>query len=63
VEGGGNLYAPSPEEKAMFAQAATPVQAWFRENVDGGNEILDALIAAVDDVEADLAAGYDADLN
>ncbi len=54
---------PSPEEKAMFAQAATPVQAWFRENVDGGNEILDALIAAVDDVEADLAAGYDADLN
>jgi TRAP-type C4-dicarboxylate transport system substrate-binding protein len=63
VDGGGNLYVPSPEEKAMFAEAATPVQAWFRENVDGGNEILDALIAAVDDVEADLAAGYDADLN
>jgi len=63
VAGGGALYVPTPEEKAMFAEAATPVQDWFRGNVDGGDQILDALIEAVAEVEADLAAGYDADLN
>ena len=63
VEGGGNLYVPTPEEKAMFAEAATPVQAWFRDNVDGGNEILDSLISAVAEVESELAADYDVDLN
>ena len=54
---------PTPEEKAAFAEAATPVQAWFRENVDGGNEILDALIVAVDEAEAELANEYASDLN
>jgi hypothetical protein len=54
---------PTPEEKAALATAAEPVQGWFRENVDGGNEILDALIAAVADAEADLAAQYESDLN
>ena len=63
VAGGGDLYVPTPEEKAAFAEAATPVQAWFRENVDGGNEILDALIAAVDEAEAELATDYASDLN
>ena len=43
----GSGITGTPEEKAAFAAAAEPVQAWFRENVDGGNEILDALIAAV----------------
>ena len=63
VEGGGDIYVPSPEEKAAFAAAAEPVNAWFRENVDGGGEMLDALIAAVAEVEADLAAAYESDLN
>ncbi|WP_420859856.1 TRAP transporter substrate-binding protein DctP [Marivivens marinus] len=63
VEGGGDIYVPTPEEKAMFAEAAAPVQGWFRENVQGGDQILDALIAAVADAEADLAAAYEADLN
>jgi TRAP-type C4-dicarboxylate transport system substrate-binding protein len=63
VEGGGDLYVPSPEEKAAFAEAATPVQAWFRGNVDGGDQILDALIAAVDEAEAELEAVYASDLN
>ncbi|MBT8410815.1 MAG: TRAP transporter substrate-binding protein DctP [Octadecabacter sp.] len=61
--GGGDVYVPSPEEKAMFAEAAAPVYDWFRENVDGGGAMLDALIAAVDEVEADMAEGYAADLN
>ena len=63
VAGGGDLYVPTPEEKAAFAAAAEPVQAWFRENVDGGNEILDALIEAVAEAEADLAKDYERDLN
>ena len=63
VEGGGDLYVPSPEQKAAFAEAAKPVQEWFRGNVDGGNEILDALVAAVAEAEADLAADYAKDLN
>jgi TRAP-type C4-dicarboxylate transport system substrate-binding protein len=63
VEGGGDLYVPTPDEKAAFAEAATPVQAWFRGNVDGGDQILDALIAAVDAAEADLAEDYASDLN
>jgi TRAP-type C4-dicarboxylate transport system substrate-binding protein len=63
VAGGGDLYVPTPEEKAAFATAAAPVQEWFRGNVDGGGEILDALIAAVDAAEADLNSGYESDLN
>jgi len=63
VEGGGDIYVPTPEEKAAFAEAAAPVYDWFRENVDGGSEMLDALQTAVAEVEEDLAADYGADLN
>ncbi|MFA8440778.1 TRAP transporter substrate-binding protein DctP [Yoonia sp.] len=63
VEGGGDIYVPSPEEKAAFAAAAAPVNDWFRENVDGGSEMLDALQAAVAEVEAELDAAYASDLN
>lgn len=62
VEGGGDLYVPTPEEKAMFAEAAAPVQDWFRENVDGGDRILDSMLEAVDEAEAELAEVYDEDL-
>jgi len=61
--GGGDIYVPTPEEKAMFAEAAAPVQDWFRENVDGGDKILDALIAAVAEAEAAIGGAYEADLN
>ncbi len=63
VEGGGDLYVPTPEEKAAFAAAAAPVQDWFRANVDGGDQILDALITAVGEAEAELEAEYASDLN
>lgn len=63
VEGGGDIYVPSPEEKAAFAEAAAPVNAWFRENVDGGGDMLDALQAAVAEVEAELEGAYASDLN
>ncbi len=63
VEGGGDIYVPSPEEKAAFAAAAAPVNEWFRENVDGGGEMLDALLAATAEVEAELESAYASDLN
>ncbi|WP_439155153.1 TRAP transporter substrate-binding protein [Yoonia sp.] len=63
VAGGGDLYVPTPDEKAMFAEAAAPVQDWFRANVDGGDQILDAMIAAVAAAEAEINASYEADLN
>ncbi|WP_296424453.1 TRAP transporter substrate-binding protein DctP [Yoonia sp.] len=63
VAGGGDLYVPSPDEKAAFAAASLPVQDWFRANVDGGDQILDALVTAVAKAEADLDAAYESDLN
>lgn len=63
VAGGGDLYVPTPEEKAAFAESAAPVMDWFRANVDGGSEILDALLEAVAEVEGDLAEDYASDLN
>jgi TRAP-type C4-dicarboxylate transport system substrate-binding protein len=63
VAGGGDIYVPSPEEKAAFAEAAAPVYSWFRENVDGGSDMLDALIAATAEVESGLEDAYASDLN
>jgi TRAP-type C4-dicarboxylate transport system substrate-binding protein len=63
VEGGGDLYVPSPEEKEAFRDAAQPVFEWFQENVEGGPEIYEALTTAVEEAEAELAEAYEADLN
>ncbi len=63
VAGGGDLYVPTPAEKAQFRDAAAPVYDWFKGNITGGPEIFDALTAAVAGAEADLAAGAAKDLN
>ncbi len=63
VAGGGDLYVPTPEEKAAFRDAAAPVYDWFKGNIDRGDVIFDALAAAVAEAEADIAAGMEADLN
>ncbi len=63
VAGGGDLYVPTPEEKAMFREAAAPVYDWFKVNIDGGEVIFDALVSAVADAEAELEAGTAKDLN
>jgi TRAP-type C4-dicarboxylate transport system substrate-binding protein len=55
VAGGGDLYVPTPDEKAAFKEAAAPVYDWFQENVDGGEKIFTALSDAVAEVEAKLA--------
>ncbi len=57
VAGGGDLYVPSPEEKAKFKAAAKPVYAWFKSNIKGGAEIFDALNAGVAKAEEKLNAG------
>ena len=62
VAGGGDLYVPTPEEKAAFAEAAAPVYDWFKANIDGGEEIFGAMTATVAEVEADLNAIYETDL-
>jgi len=63
VAGGGDLYVPTPEEKAAFRDAAAPVFDWFKGNIDRGDVIFDALVGAVAEAEADIAAGNEADLN
>ncbi|MEM9047969.1 MAG: TRAP transporter substrate-binding protein DctP [Pseudomonadota bacterium] len=63
VAGGGDLYVPTPAEKAAFKEAAAPVFDWFKANIDGGEEIFDALAEAVAEAEAAIDAGLAADLN
>ena len=63
LAGGGDLYVPSPEDKAAFAEAAAPVYTWFEENVDGGTEVLAAMREAVAQAEAAIAATYEGALN
>ena len=62
VEGGGDLYVPTAEEKAAFKEAAAPVYDWFKANIDGGEEIFAALTDAVAAVEAELAEANAMDL-
>ena len=62
VAGGGDLYVPTPEEKAMFKEAAAPVYDWFKANIDGGEQIFNALTEAVAAAEADIEAGLAKDM-
>ncbi|PWR02255.1 C4-dicarboxylate ABC transporter substrate-binding protein [Meridianimarinicoccus roseus] len=63
VEGGGEIYVPSPDEMAQFRDAAAPVYDWFQANVDGGERIFAALQDAVAKAEADMEAANARDLN
>ena len=56
VAAGGTIYVPTPEEKQMFKDAAAPVYVWFKDNVEGGQEVFDALVAAAADAEAEISA-------
>ncbi len=60
---GGDIYVPTPEEKEAFKTSAAPVYDWFKTNVDGGEEIFNALTASVSAAEADIDAARAADLN
>lgn len=62
AEAGGELYVPTPEEKAQFAEAAKPVYTWFQENVKDGKKWFNLLNDAAKDAEQKVQAEYDADL-
>ena len=62
VAGGGDLYVPTPGEKAAFKEAAAPVYDWFKANVKGGDKIFSALTSAVADAETDINGGRTKDL-
>ncbi|MBE3638390.1 TRAP transporter substrate-binding protein [Mangrovicoccus algicola] len=63
VEGGGDLYVPTPAQKAEFRKAADPVYDWFRANVGRGGEIFDAFAAAVETARSELEAERAAELD
>ncbi len=54
VAGGGDLYVLTPEEKEQFKTAAEPVYDWFKSNVDGGEEVFNALTEAVAAAEEEI---------
>ena len=56
VAGGGNLYVPTPEEKAMFRDAAAPVFDWFKANIREGETFYQALVDAATAAEAKIDA-------
>jgi len=55
---GGEIYTPTPEEKAAFQEAAQPVWAWYEENF--GREWIDAAQSAIADCEAEIEAHFTA---
>ena len=62
VAGGGDLYVPTPDQKASFKKAASPVYDWFKSNVKGGKEIFNALTKAVAKAEKKASSAYKKDL-
>jgi len=62
VAGGGDLYVPTPDQKAAFKDAAAPVYDWFKENVNRGAQVFDALTSAVDAAETEINAARDVDI-
>ena len=56
VAGGGDLYVPTPGEKAAFKEAAAPVYDWFNSNIDGGQAAFDALVSSVATAEEQINA-------
>ncbi len=63
VAGGGDLYVPTPDQKAAFKEAASPVYDWFKENVTRGDAVFEALTSAVSEAESEINAARDADVN
>ena len=63
VAGGGDLYVPTPEEKAAFKEAAAPVYDWFKANVDGGEQAFNALVSSAANAESAINAVRSADSN
>ncbi len=59
---GGELYVPTPDEKAQLAAAAAPVYDWFKGNVREGERFFNAFQEASKEAEAKFDAEYARDL-
>ena len=53
---GGEVYTPTPEEKAAFQEAAQPVWTWYEENF--GRDWIDAAQSAVEECQTQLDAAF-----
>jgi len=62
VAGGGSLYVPTPEQKAMFKKSAEPVYDWFKKNIRNGPEVFDALGSAAAEAEKKIDGGVAMDI-
>ncbi|MEM8728494.1 MAG: TRAP transporter substrate-binding protein DctP [Pseudomonadota bacterium] len=62
VAGGGDLYVLTPDEKAAFKASAAPVYDWFKSNVDGGEQVFDALTTSVSEADKQIQAARQADM-
>jgi TRAP-type C4-dicarboxylate transport system substrate-binding protein len=60
---GGEIYVPTADEKAAFKAAVEPVFEWFKGNVKGGPEVLDAFNAAVAAAETAVATDRANEMN
>jgi len=60
---GGEIYVPTPDEKAQFQEAAKPVYSWFKDNVQGGDKAFSDLQAAVDTAQKTIEAQRVSELN
>jgi len=55
-EAGGEIYVPTPEEKAAFQEASASLKDWFVENYS--DEWLNNLQGAIDECEIKIDAEY-----
>ena len=62
-DAGGEVYVPTPAQKAAFKSAVAPVMDWFQTNVAGGPAVLDAFNSATTKAQAMVDADRARDLN
>ncbi|PWQ99362.1 TRAP transporter substrate-binding protein DctP [Leucothrix arctica] len=60
---GGNLYVPTPADKAAFKAAAQPVYTWFKKSVKDGEKWYALLSSEAAKAEKEVAAAHAADIN
>jgi len=62
AKAGGDLYVPTPMEKAQFKKSAEPVYAWFKDNIKDGDKWFDLLSKSASTAENKIAKDYALDL-
>lgn len=62
AKAGGDLYVPTPTEKAEFKKSAEPVYAWFKGNIKDGDKWFNLLSTSATKAEQEIARDYSLDL-